>query len=193
MGRMDQQGYGEVLDASTGAGSAQCSAGVWVYDADGEKLGTVSDWQDMHNFLIIHKGRLLGHDTCIPHAAIHYSDMNGVHLRLRQADLQGDLTSIQQPLLEQTAPIPTISMALPILVPDMRVAAVAARAFADNVTFTPARPRSSSVQFAVEVAHDITVQAGKEASQGVGQDFGQTMGLMREQVKARRWRWRSKR
>jgi hypothetical protein len=191
---MDQQGRGEVSDAVTGAGSARCPLGVSVYDADGEQLGTVSDWQDLRNFLIVHKGHLFGHDTYIPHSAIQYSDMNGVHLRLRQCDLQGDLTSMTQPLLpRQTAPIP---LTLPICVPDMGVAAVAAIAFADSAIFHAAPASASSAQSAVEAVRDHTVQAEAEAGQGIGQSIGlvpQQLAPRTERVKSRRlWR-RSKR
>jgi hypothetical protein len=164
---MDQQGRGAMSDASTGAETTLCPPGVAVYDSDGEQLGTVSDWQDMHNFLIVHQGRLFGHDTYVPHAAIKYSDMNGVHLRLRH----GDLTSMKQPPLpEHAAPISTISMALPILVPDMGVAAVAAMAFADDATPPPAPASSSAAQLAIEATHEQamehTVQAGPIPERG---------------------------
>jgi hypothetical protein len=194
---MDPQVWGEVSDLSTGAQSAHCPPGVSVYDADGEKLGTVSGWQDMRNFLIVHKGRLFGHDAYIPHAAIKYSDMNGVHLRVRQ----GDLTSMQQPQPERAAPI---SMALPILVPDMGVGAVAAIAFAGGATPNPALASNSSAQSAVRALQDAIPRAGTEASQSLGQSVGQGIeqatGLVGEQVgpipvraKSRRLWWRGHR
>jgi hypothetical protein len=198
MRRMDQQGRGAVSDASIDMGSARRPLGVSVFGVDGERLGTVSDCQDMRHFLIVHNGRQVGHDTYIPHAAIRYSDMNGVHLRLRQ----GDLTSMkQQPLSEQSAPIFT---ALPVLVPDMGVAAVAATAFTDHATSTAAPASSPLAQFAVEVAQEDTGQVGREACQGIwqgiGQGVGQTTGLVHEQVgalhervKSRRPWWRSSR
>jgi hypothetical protein len=160
---MDQQGYGEVSNASTGAGSAQFPPGVAVYDADGEQLGTVSDWQEMHNFLIVHQGRLFGHDTYVPHAAIKYSDMNGVHLRLRQ----GDLTRMKQPPLpEQATRLSTLSVALPILVPDMGVAAVAASAFAHDATSSRASVSNSSAQSAIGAVQQNTMQANRLPDRG---------------------------
>jgi len=152
---MDLQERGEMAEAWIGPGSVQCPSGVAVYDADGEKLGTVSDWQDIRNFLIVHQGRLFGHDTYIPHAAIMYSDMNGVHLRLRH----DDLTNMQQPLPEHTTPLSTLSMVLPILTPDMGVAAVAASAFAHDITSHPVSASSSSSQL-VEAAQGATTQVG---------------------------------
>jgi hypothetical protein len=152
---MDLQGRGEMAEAWIGAGSAQCPPGVAVYDADGEQLGTVSDWQDMRHYLIVHQGRLFGHEAYIPQAAIMYSDMNGVHLRLRH----DDLINIQQPLPEHTAPPSTISMVLPILTPGMGVAAVAASAFAHDVISHPASASSSSSQL-VEAAQGTATQTG---------------------------------
>lgn len=150
---MDQQGRGGISNASIDTGSAQRPPGVSVYDADGEQLGTVSDWQEKRNFLIVHQGRLFGHDTYVPHVAIRYSDMNGVHLYVRQ----GDLASMKhQPLPEQAAPILTT---LPILVPDMGMVAVAAMAFADHTISNPVPSNSSLAQFAVEAAQDLPVQA----------------------------------
>lgn len=70
-------------------GTASFPSGIAVYDADGEKLGTVSDRQDKEGFLIVHRGHLFSRDALIPHAAIDWGDMNGVHLHVRKADLKG--------------------------------------------------------------------------------------------------------
>ncbi len=75
-------------------------SGAPVYDAGGEKLGTVSDRQDKDGFLVVHKGHLFSRDALIPHAAIDWSDMNGVHLRVRKDELKG---LNQTPLPESTA------------------------------------------------------------------------------------------
>jgi hypothetical protein len=131
MQNMDQQGRYDTAHAVTGTESANYPPGVAVYDADGEKLGTVSDWQDKRNFLVVHKGRLFGHDTDIPHAAIQYSEMNGVYLRVRKDEL---ISMKQTPLSELAAPILKCP---PILVPDMGATAVAAAAFADHAMPAP--------------------------------------------------------
>jgi hypothetical protein len=83
---MEQQEHVDVANAATGAGSAAYPPGASVYDAGGEKLGTVSDRQDKDDFLLVHKGRLFGHDASIPRAAIERSDADGVHLRVRKGD-----------------------------------------------------------------------------------------------------------
>jgi hypothetical protein len=58
--------------------------------------------QDKEDFLLVHKGRLFGHDAYIPRAAIERADANDVHLRVRKDELKG---MNQTPLPEPTAPI----------------------------------------------------------------------------------------
>src|SRR5947209_97408 len=106
MRRMYQQGQVDVADAATDAGSAMYPPGTSVYDAEGEKLGTVSDRQDKDDFLVAHKGRFFGHDAYIPRAAIERVDADGVHLRVRKDELKG---MNQTPLPEPTAPIRPIA------------------------------------------------------------------------------------
>jgi hypothetical protein len=103
---MDPQGQREVADAAQSAGSPTYPPGAPVYDADGEKLGTVSDRQDKEDFLVVHKGRLFGHDASVPRAAIERADADGVHLRVRKDELKG---MNQTPLPEPTAPIRPIT------------------------------------------------------------------------------------
>jgi len=173
-----------------GAGRAPSPAGVSVYDADGVKLGTVSERQDKDDFLLVHKGRLFGHDTYIPRGAIARIDAGGVHLRVRKDDLKG---MNQTPLPEPTAPIrditdapaadeadqpPTIPMAPPVPVPDMGTAAVAATAFSDNTAREPAQASNSPTQTPVGAAQD----AAGHAIEAARQDVGQATEFVREQV-----------
>jgi hypothetical protein len=199
--KMDQQGRIDVADASTGAGSANYPPGASVYDADGEKLGTISDQQDKDDFLVVHKGRLFGHDAYIPRAAINHSDVNGVHLRVRKDDIKG---MNKTPMPEPTAPIrhitgapeafaadqpPTIPMAPPVPMPDMGAAAVAATTFSDDATREPAPASGSPVQSAAGATQDAASHAVETARQGVGQatDFvreqtAPAIDTIREQV-----------
>ena len=87
-------------------GNASLPSGTPVYDAGGEKLGTVSDRQDKDGFLVVHKGRFLGHDALVPRAAIDHEDGNGVYLRVRKDDLK---SMNQTPLPEPTAPTNSIN------------------------------------------------------------------------------------
>jgi hypothetical protein len=191
---MDQQGHVDVADAATGAGSANYPPGVSVYDADGEKLGTVSDRQDKDDFLVVHKGRLFSHDAHVPRAAIDHSDVNGIHLRVRKDELK---EMNQTPMPEPTAPIrhitgapeaaaadqpPTAPMAPPVPVPDMGAAAVAATAFSYDTTQEPVSGNGSPVQSVGEAARDAARHAVEAARQGVGQGVGQATDVVREQV-----------
>ncbi len=198
---MDQQGRADVPETSTGAGSTPYPPGASVYDADGEKLGTVSDRQDKDDFLLAHKGRLFGHDVYIPRAAIERSDTTGVHLRVRKGELKG---MNQTPLPEPTAPItestgaptdvatnqpPTAPMAPPIPVPDMGAAAVAATAFSHDTAHEAASASGGSMQSTAETAREAAGNAVEAARQGVGQatDFvreqvGPLVDAMRERV-----------
>jgi hypothetical protein len=191
---MDQQGRVAVPETSTGAGSATYFPGTPVYDADGEKLGAVSDRQDKDNFLLVHKGRLFGRDVYIPRAAIDRSNATGVHLRVRKDELTG---ANQKPLPEPTAPItdstgapvdvatdqpPTVPMAPPIPVPDMGEAAVAATAFSHDTAQAATSASGGPMQSTVETAGADGGHAVEAARQGVGQGIGQATDFVREQV-----------
>jgi hypothetical protein len=174
---MDQQGRVDVPEASSGAGSATYLPGASVYDADGEKLGTVSDWQEKEDFLLVHKGRLFGHDLYIPRAAIDRSDATGIHLRVRKDELKG---MNQPPLPEPTAPItesagapaaqatdqsPVVPMAPPIPVPDMGEAAVAATAFSHDPAQEVASASGGPIQSTAETAREATGDAVPQESE----------------------------
>jgi hypothetical protein len=202
---MDPQGQLDVLDVSTGAGSADYPPGMSVYDAEGEKLGTVSDRQDKDDFLLVHKGRLFGHDAYIPRAAIERADVEGVHLRVRKDELKG---MNQTPMPEPTAPIRpsacapeaaspeavasdqplAIPMVPPVSVPDMGELAVAASAFSHNATAEPANESASPspVQSAVGAAQDTAGHAVETTRAGVEQavdSVREHVGPVAEQVK----------
>ncbi len=189
---MDPQGHVYVPDTSTATGSATYPPGLSVYDADGEKLGTVSDRQDKHDFLVVHKGRLFGHDADIPRAAIERAGPDGIHLRVRKDELKG---MNQTPLPEPTAPIrpsagapealapdqpQTLPIAPPIPVPDLGAAATAATAFSHDATPEPATATASAspVHSAVGAAQDATGHAVETARQSVEQ----AADAVREQV-----------
>jgi len=159
---MDQHGRREY---STGAGNATYLQGVSVYDAGGEKLGTVSARQDKDDFLVVHKGRLFGHDTSIPRAAIDKSDSKGIYLVMRKDELKGmKQTALPAPIAPITnetvdtfatdQPL-TVPLTSGIPVPDLGIgtAALAAIAFSS----------------ADEPAQDTTGQVVETAREGAGQ------------------------
>jgi hypothetical protein len=174
--------------------------GASVYDADGEKLGAVSDRQDKEDFLLVHKGRLFGHDAYVPRAAIERADADGVHLRVRKDDLK---SMNQTPLPEPTAPIrhtssapgavatdplPTLPMTPGFLGPEvgMGAAAVAATAFSHDATSEPAPANGAPEQSTAGAAQDAAGQAVETALQGVEQvadAVRERVGPVAEQVK----------
>jgi hypothetical protein len=207
---MDQQEHVDVADTATGAGSATYPPGASVYDADGEKLGAVSDRQDKEDFLVVHKGRLFGHDAYIPRTAVARTDPDGIHLGVRKDELKG---MNQTPMPEPTAPIRSITgapeagvpeagvpeavtpeqsqavpIAPPIHVPDMGAAAAAATAFSHDATPAPAPAPgdASPVQSAVGAAQDAAGHAVETARVGVEQAADavrEQVGPIAEQVK----------
>ena len=197
---MDQQEHVDVADATMSAGNSTYPPGMAVYDAGGEKIGTVSDRQDKDDFLVVHKGRLFGHDAYIPRAAIDHSDANAIHLRVRKDEMRD---SNQTPLPEPTAPIrhvtgapeaattdqpPAVPMTLGIPGPEvgMGAAAVAASAFSHDATQEPASGNDSPVQSVGEAARDAAGHAVEAARQGMGQatDYlREQVGPIAEQVK----------
>jgi hypothetical protein len=171
-------------------GTASIPSGTPVYDAGGENLGTVSDRQEKDGFLVVHKGHLFGRDALIPHAAIDWSDMNGVHLRVRKGELKGmNLT----PMPEPTGPIrhisgapaavaadqpSTIPLAQPLPMPDMDAAAVAATAFSADPAREPAPASGPPVQSAVGAAQG----AAGQATDFVREQTAPAIDSIREQV-----------
>jgi hypothetical protein len=211
---MGQQGHIDVADAAAaapGAGSATYPPGAAVYDAEGEKLGTVSDRQDKEDFLVVHKGRLFGHDAYIPRAAIHQRDENGVHLRVRKDELKG---MNQTPLPAPTAPIrhssgapealateppateppatepPPLPLAPSVPVPDMGAAAVAATAFAEDAPDATRDTTRDAVAAQDVAAQDVAAQdaaaqdaVAQDAAGGAIDTIRERVGPIAEQVK----------
>jgi hypothetical protein len=171
---MGQQGHIDVADAAAaapGAGSATYPPGAAVYDAEGEKLGTVSDRQDKEDFLVVHKGRLFGHDAYIPRAAIHQRDENGVHLRVRKDELKGmNQTPLPAPMAATTHLPPAVPMTLGAPGPEvgMGAAAITATAFSHDTTHEPLSDNGSPVQSVGEAARDEAGHAVEAARQDVG-------------------------
>jgi hypothetical protein len=201
---MGQQGHmdvADVADAAPGATSATYPPGAAVYDAEGEKLGTVSDRQDKEDFLVVHKGRLFGHDAYIPRAAIHQRDETGVHLRVRKDELKG---MNQTPLPAPTAPIrhssgapealateppaaepPSLPLAPSVAVPDMGAAAVAATAFAPDAPDATRDATHDATHDAVAAAHDAVAAAHDAAGGAIDtmrEQVGPLVDTMRERV-----------
>jgi ElaB/YqjD/DUF883 family membrane-anchored ribosome-binding protein len=73
--------------------------GTPVYDATGEKLGTVCERQGGDEYLVVHTGRFFGHDVYVPKAAIRRSDEKGVYLTVDKDGLKHlDKTPLPPPV-----------------------------------------------------------------------------------------------
>jgi hypothetical protein len=75
--------------------SHQFFAGAPVYDANGERIGYISqDSHDIHSgpggVLLLHQGQFFPRDTYVPLSAVRSSDANGVYLNLTGAELRHD-------------------------------------------------------------------------------------------------------
>ena len=65
--------------------SQQFVAGTPVYNATGNKIGTVSDHGVQGSYLVVQKGRIFHQNVYAPLRAIRHSDERGIHLRLYRA------------------------------------------------------------------------------------------------------------
>jgi uncharacterized protein (TIGR02271 family) len=68
----------------------QIARGAEVYDAAGEKIGTVAEYDQQGDYMLVEKGWLFRKDIYIPMSAITRIDETGVYLQLYKEDLQGD-------------------------------------------------------------------------------------------------------
>jgi len=76
---LDNTGYeGNALE--------QFPKGTPVYDASGEKVGTVAEADPLHNGLIIQKGLFFKKDISVPISAIARSDSEGIYLSVSKDD-----------------------------------------------------------------------------------------------------------
>lgn len=71
-------------------GRYQIANGATVYDAAGEKVGTVAEYDPQAGYMLVEKGWLFHKDIYIPLDAITNSDDNGIYLQLYKDDLKQD-------------------------------------------------------------------------------------------------------
>jgi uncharacterized protein (TIGR02271 family) len=62
--------------------------GTSVYDAGGDKVGTVSEHNAQGGYLVVHKGWLFPKDVYVPLNAISRTDADGVYLNMYKDDLK---------------------------------------------------------------------------------------------------------
>jgi uncharacterized protein (TIGR02271 family) len=61
--------------------------GAAIFDAEGQKIGTLSHHGIQNGYLVVHHGILLGKDAYVPLNAIAAARPDGIHLNLYKADL----------------------------------------------------------------------------------------------------------
>jgi uncharacterized protein (TIGR02271 family) len=68
------------------AGSVSHPEGQQVFDANGDKIGTVIDHSDADQYIVVEKGSFFTKDIYIPTANITGQDAEGIHLNLAKGD-----------------------------------------------------------------------------------------------------------
>jgi peroxiredoxin len=71
-------------NTSAQPGSHQLVESMAVFDADGERVGTLKSAHTHSGYLLVHRGRLVGHDGSLPQDLIARIDASGVHLSFRK-------------------------------------------------------------------------------------------------------------
>ena len=69
-------------------GKRPIAPGETVYDASGDKIGTVQQYDPQADCLVVEKGFLFTRDIYIPGSAIQRSDANGVRITLTKDELK---------------------------------------------------------------------------------------------------------
>jgi uncharacterized protein (TIGR02271 family) len=79
-----------MFDNQNSSSSFQFADGMTVYDATGDKIGTISQYDPQAGYLDVRKGWLFPKDIYVPTSAVQQVGNDGVYLSLNADDLQGD-------------------------------------------------------------------------------------------------------
>lgn len=72
------------------SGQVPISPGTDVYDANGEKVGTVKQYNPQASYMVLEKGMLFKKDLYVPVSAIDRTTTDGIRLSLFKDDLKAD-------------------------------------------------------------------------------------------------------
>ena len=72
------------------SGQVPISPGTDVYDANGEKVGTVKQYNPQASYMVLEKGMLFKKDLYVPVSAIDHTTTDGIRLSLFKDDLKAD-------------------------------------------------------------------------------------------------------
>src|SRR5215472_13563497 len=71
-----------VKQGTTGAPIGNIVPGEPVYDVNGDKVGTVSEYDGRSTYFIVQRGIIFTHDLYVPMSAVTRGDADGVYLNL---------------------------------------------------------------------------------------------------------------
>ena len=77
-------------DMYNNPGQVPISPGTDVYDANGDKVGTVRQYSPQASYMVLEKGTLFKKDLYVPVSAIDRTTTDGIRLSLFKDDLKAD-------------------------------------------------------------------------------------------------------
>ena len=77
-------------DMYNNAGQIPITPGTDVFDANGDKVGMVRQYNPQASYLVLEKGTLFKKDLYVPVSAIHRTMTEGIQLNLFKDDLKAD-------------------------------------------------------------------------------------------------------
>jgi hypothetical protein len=72
------------------SGQIPITVGTDVFDANGEKVGTVRQYNPQESYMVLEKGMLFKKDLYVPVSAIDRTTTDGIRLSLFKDDLKAD-------------------------------------------------------------------------------------------------------
>jgi len=72
------------------SGQIPITVGTDVFDANGEKVGTVKQYNPQASYMVLEKGMLFKKDLYVPVSAIDRTTTDGIRLSLFKDDLKAD-------------------------------------------------------------------------------------------------------
>lgn len=90
--------------------------GTPIFDVDGDKVGTVSQYNPQDAYLVMQKGWFFPHDVYVPLNAVSRQDADGLYLRYQKDDLK-DLNWDQKPVMSREEANDTMTSRAGVITP----------------------------------------------------------------------------
>jgi hypothetical protein len=100
--------FNSTIDWNDRTANWNIADGMTVYSTDGEKLGTVRNYNKQAGYLDVHKGWLFTKDFYVPFALIDTVGEDGITLSITKEALNSDDRYLIVPVQDQAAPEPVI-------------------------------------------------------------------------------------